>query len=464
MGMAIRTRVALAYLGVACMLGSMLFITSNLPFPGPWAIVPVVGAGLFIASGIGQEAPNLRAFTNPVATYVGNISYSLYLWHFPAIVFGSIAFAGLGDWAPLAIAAVAFGAAASAYHLIEQPILRSPLFERTPRGHFLSDWAKWLRRWRAQGLRATVGALAVIAVAALGTNVTVQAIPAGATFAGPADQPIADLLAASVSAPTLPAEISAQIDAVATDAPATYFPASGCHNPVAAEDTDRCRFGHGDLHALVLGDSIAAATLPSIASALEPLGYRTTGMAFSSCAVSTAPLVWVSSPEREQGCAEFQTNLASILESESPDLVIVLDSEIAYEGIAVQGKTRQEAWEDGRKDAFSEILAATPEVMLVQPNPRGTSLGECANRLTSSAASCLSPITTSWQEKTSIDGRVTAEFGIPVVNTVDLFCSDERCPIYAGTTVQRFDKGHPTQSYLDLVQADFSQRVAVALG
>ncbi|WP_333909628.1 acyltransferase family protein [Pseudoclavibacter terrae] len=462
--MGTRLRIALAYLGIACMVGAMLFITADLPFPGPWAVFPVVGAGLLIASGIGQEAPHLRAFTNPVATYIGNISYSLYLWHFPAIIFGSIAFAGLGAWAPLAIGVVAFGLASSAYHLVEQPVLRSPLFERSRRGQFLNDWGRWSRRWRVQAWRATIGALAVVAVAALVTSVTVQGAPADFSSTRSEDESIADLLDSSVTSRTLPAEVSAQIDAVAADAPATYFPASGCHNPAAQEDTDRCRFGSGPLHALVLGDSIAAATLPALAAALEPLGYRTTGMAFSSCAVSTAPLVWVSNPERERGCADFQSNLPLILDSEAPDLVIVLDSEIAYEGIATQGQTREDAWEEGREEALAEIAAVVPEIVLVHPNPRGTSLGDCANRLTASAASCLSPVSASWTEKTTIDERVAAEFGVSVVSTVDLFCSDARCPIYAGTTVQRFDEGHPTQSYLDLIQADLDQRVAAALG
>ncbi|WP_068494160.1 acyltransferase family protein [Pseudoclavibacter helvolus] len=458
-----RVRSALAYGGLVIMVGAFLVLTPDVPFPGPWAAAPVAGALLLIASGIGRQAPHLALLTNPVSTYIGNISYSLYLWHFPVIVFGSIAFSGLGVWAPLAVLAVSFGTASVTHHLVEQPIHRSPLFNRLPRGEFVGAWSNWARRWRPSVVHAVVGGVVVASVTFGLFAYTQGRDPSSSPADVSASASIPELLASAVGRTTLPADVSQQIDSAASDTPATYWPDSGCHNPASVTDTDRCRFGSGSLHALVIGDSVAAATLPPITEALDAIGYRTTGIAFSSCAVSSARLSWPSAPAREQDCATFQDDLANMVARESPDLVIVLDSEIAYEGIDTRGLARQHAWEVGRREALTTLKESVPQVLLMHPNPRGTSLGECANRVTNSATACVSPVSQSWHDKAGIDERVAAELGIPIVQTLDLFCTDDRCPIYASDVVQRFDKGHLTGAYLGLIAPELRTRLANAV-
>jgi len=58
------------------------------PFPYPSALLPVMGAVLWIASIAFQEESSLvnRMAGSPLASYVGRLSYSLYLWHWPVIV------------------------------------------------------------------------------------------------------------------------------------------------------------------------------------------------------------------------------------------------------------------------------------------------------------------------------------------------------------------------------------------
>lgn len=66
--------------------------TSQTPFPGPAALVPCLGAALLIATGDPRQPPTAtRALlAHPVLTWIGRISYSLYLWHWPVIVFSSL--------------------------------------------------------------------------------------------------------------------------------------------------------------------------------------------------------------------------------------------------------------------------------------------------------------------------------------------------------------------------------------
>ena len=58
-----------------------IFYDEHLPFPGYWAIVPVLGAALIIAA----RAEN-PIFENGFAQFLGDISYSFYLWHWPFVV------------------------------------------------------------------------------------------------------------------------------------------------------------------------------------------------------------------------------------------------------------------------------------------------------------------------------------------------------------------------------------------
>jgi len=58
-------------------------------FPGFWAMLPTMGAYLLISAG--QNAwINRKILSNKVFVWIGLISYPLYLWHWPTLVFTEI--------------------------------------------------------------------------------------------------------------------------------------------------------------------------------------------------------------------------------------------------------------------------------------------------------------------------------------------------------------------------------------
>lgn len=100
---------------------AMCTINENVPFPGPVTLLPVVGSALLLYSGGYADNPSYRLLGSTPFVFVGNVSYSWYLWHWPAIVFASILF----DADPLAIAISAFLAllpALASYYWVEQPV------------------------------------------------------------------------------------------------------------------------------------------------------------------------------------------------------------------------------------------------------------------------------------------------------------------------------------------------------
>jgi peptidoglycan/LPS O-acetylase OafA/YrhL len=65
---------------------SLSFISERRPFPGWWALLPTLGTVLLINAG-SQAWINRRLLACPVCVFVGLISYPLYLWHWPMLVY-----------------------------------------------------------------------------------------------------------------------------------------------------------------------------------------------------------------------------------------------------------------------------------------------------------------------------------------------------------------------------------------
>lgn len=73
--------------GLALILLAVFWFTPATPFPGAAAIIPCLGAALIIHAGVNGSSLAGRLLGTPPLVFFGLISYSLYLWHWPLIVF-----------------------------------------------------------------------------------------------------------------------------------------------------------------------------------------------------------------------------------------------------------------------------------------------------------------------------------------------------------------------------------------
>ncbi|PRA32191.1 acyltransferase family protein [Pseudomonas poae] len=111
-------------MGLALVITGFLFADPR-QFPFPWALVTVAGSLLMIA-GIVQQgdtppSPLQRVLQTPLFTYIGRLSYSLYLWHWPVLVFLRWT-TGLELLAvQLLYPCLVLALAAASYHWIETP-------------------------------------------------------------------------------------------------------------------------------------------------------------------------------------------------------------------------------------------------------------------------------------------------------------------------------------------------------
>lgn len=113
--------------------GTGFLMADQNAFPFPWALLPVLGT-IFLICGTLEGERTASAFqkilSSPVLTYIGGISFSLYLWHWPVSVLFRWTFGFETMFSKGLYVLGTFLPAMISYHFIENPIHRSSLLKK----------------------------------------------------------------------------------------------------------------------------------------------------------------------------------------------------------------------------------------------------------------------------------------------------------------------------------------------
>lgn len=453
----------LAWLGVAGMVLSLFVVSGEKLFPAPMAALPVLSAALYIIAGTGAgEQRFLSPFTNPVSGYLGDISYSLYLWHFPVIVIvaafmeESLAYyliAGLGG---LVVAIYA-------YHLVEDPIRKSSWLngaktKKSPRRP-LTDSYKMTALSLLAVLTFTVVATALLpqrnpttAVAALpAPSATVSADTRPAL--SPAVQDVQKAIGLSLNNPTWPEKLEPTLDQPGQGIAQEM--AAGCLNPANAADTLACTSGTGQKLAMVIGDSVAASWAPAVRNALSSDGYAMHTVAFSDCAFVQSELEISSKPDITKKCNAARPLIAQQMVELKPDIVFISSSESDFNYLK-SGKRGPDAvaeWKAAVVGSIKLAQAAGASVVVLASNPQGKSVTSCATK-TSSPADCADLVSAQWFLKAEAERNAATETGAIFVDPRAWMCSaNDVCPMHIRGKLVRWDSVHLTEPFAATVLA-----------
>jgi len=156
---------AINLIGVALVVVPILILTVTTPFPGLAALPSVLGTAFVIATP--TTWINRRVLSAQPLVFIGKVSYSWYLWHWPLLAYVRILYGNTPP--PLAIAltlVLAFLAAVLSYYFVEQPFRSStvrpgPLVLRYVAASLLVAIA-CAALWRSQGIPQRSPSLASI--------------------------------------------------------------------------------------------------------------------------------------------------------------------------------------------------------------------------------------------------------------------------------------------------------------
>ncbi|MGY1745261.1 acyltransferase family protein [Blastococcus sp. SYSU D00695] len=446
-------RPALGWAGVAGIAAAALLLDRGATFPAPGALLPVLATAAVIAAGTGGDS-RLRPLCGTSARYLGALSYSLYLWHFPVVVvLGALMPSGV----PYVLVSLALTAAASvaSYHLVEQPVRRSDWLRP---GAPPSPRRRRANRWVAV---AAASALAAVLVAGQATGAGwpwERTADAGTPAAAPApagpdlDSEITEALAADAWP-----QLQPSLDELGDRAWAPEWIEDDCLNVLDDADVARCRYGDPEARrtAVVLGDSIAISWMPGIRGALEDAGWAVQSLTSGQCPqVPVRVRAATGIPGFADSCAEHQQWAMEQVQRLQPDLVVVSAAGNSARRLesGATGDAALAEWRAGYADMLTGLDAATDRVVVLGPPPEGADLQECATRF-NTPRDCVSSPQPGYDdlvraEREAVEGfsgeRLTAGY----VDVSPWFCDPAgRCPSFVGTTPVFADGGHPAGAY-----------------
>jgi hypothetical protein len=431
-------RFVLGWVGLAGIVYAFWRISDSTPFPAPWAAIPVLATALVIAGGVGRPQRYLFPLHNPVSVWLGSISYSLYLWHFPVIAFLLI----LVPTQTAVTTALVFGLivaiATVSYYLVEQPFHRSPLFEKSEP----DAWAKWRDRFGSQFMGSIVGVAVITLIVVFVTGSTLRGespLAASENSVG-IETTLQAELTAGVTATTWPTNLSPTLDAVMTTTNLDN-PARGCFEVETAPTIANCTWGLASApHQMYLvGDSTALAYAPAfkaIAEASEGQ-WKITTVGLFGCRF-TEVLVQNDGAGVMDACGPRKDGIAAQIVADKPDLVVM--SNAFTEGNAADGSPLSAA--ALVESEMAEGASYGVKVVLLSPPPLGADLGQCYSPVTS-PQNCVTTVSPIWHAFAD----ESAKAGPLFISALPFSCVDDTCPAFAGTIPTKYDPSHMTVAY-----------------
>lgn len=345
----------LGWCGLAAILASAVVFDDDTLFPGAAALVPTLGTALVIWAGHcpSRIGPTALLGLAPMQ-WLGLISYSLYLVHWPLQVLPQ-AWVGWENPLPLsatlALTLAAVPVAWLLYRGVEDPVRRSrALIAARPRRVLLA---------------AGAGSLSVI-VLATGAYALTRLDPLSVPEAAAAH----DWHQEPVATQVVPSNMTPSIREVARSRPLIYD--DGCHLDQDAAQAQDCTYGEGEQGRIALfGDSHAAQWFPALHEAALAEGYAVEVYTKSAC-----PSVRVE-VERDNApfwqCTQWREEAVERLRADPPDLTVVTN--FARAPLAGEG-TVADRWGGGLEDLLADLpgrvvvladtpyMAATPAICL----------------------------------------------------------------------------------------------------
>lgn len=401
-------RSASALSGFIAIIASILMLDDAMTYPGIPALMPTLGtAALILGLDSGRHSAIIARFLAfPAMVAVGDISYSLYLWHWPVVTYLNELLPAVGSVGRVGGLVVTAALASAAYFVVERPV------------HHMK-----LRSYNAYKV-ILIGIAGAVLAATAAKGVTV--LPSRTDVA-----------------------VAARIAEASEDQGENYK--NGCHLEYDIIDQKPCRFGHlGGPRVVLFGDSHAAQWYEPLIKAGDEAGWEVVVWTKSSCPAADVTIWYRPSRSIYEQCNEWRAQRLRALKDNPPKLV-VLGNSTRYYGWIYDDKHERDAdrltsellWKEGVERTANALVSVGIQVVEVRDTPR----------MYGSYKDCLSDgewSTCRRPRKDALAGMASPEIASPlysVLNLSDAICSLDFCPAVIGGAIAYHDNHHLTASF-----------------
>ncbi|ADU49770.1 acyltransferase 3 [Intrasporangium calvum DSM 43043] len=434
-----RAALVVAAVGLALVLGSGLVISTQTPWPGSAALFPTVGTAAVIAAGVANPlTPVGRLLSVRPMVWIGGLSYSIYLWHWPLIILsGQVV--DLTRWHKVLIAVASVGFAWLSKHLIEDPIRFGPLFARRT-GPTLA--------MGAAGMALSLAAASVVYAQAPQEEVRPAAARGAAALGfGPDLKEPARPLQDSSPEITRSGKLYPDPALAPKDVPAYY--ADGCQVAVGVVAIDpSCVYGDkaGSVTVALVGDSKLGQWFDVFNDIAKEKGWRLELYLKSACPFNPA--------QSAEDCGTFNDNVLKRLTSAAGRVDMVMTSTV--KGGDSEGRA-QKSFVTGYDDFWKRLEAVGTRVIAISDSPAPSGdvpVYECADKHPDDLLSCAFPANDG-RGSAALKEAVALRDGRQWIDLNPWVCppmTDGQCPVAIGGVLVYRQGSHVTKTYADTMR------------
>lgn len=410
------------------------------PFPGYIALLPTGATALLLLLGGSASKVTTDGLLglSPVR-YIGDISYSLYLWHWPVVIF---AMAHLGHSFSLTEGlAVIFGSIAFA--IVSK--------------HLVEDWLRHRSKgagiWRAYAIFLVCSGLSIAAAAGLYIPAKAAQEEAASQIIIDAEYPGATSLYMDIEVPSPegPAFIP-DLSLARQDLPEVY--SRGCH--VARPDVDPipCVFEMTPVEeesqktVMLVGDSHAAHWLPALQEIGATRNWTIITHTKSSCPFIDTSIIVAKTEYPE--CLVWSAAVREDILSRQPDLLMTAMVTNHFAVGATSQEDNQERLAAGLLRAWQPLKDAEIPIAVVRGTPRmGQLIPECLAENPDTPLNCAVARETALGHGGSVSLAANqAGSDVTIIDITDAFCNSKLCEPIVGNVLVYRDQHHITVAYM----------------